>query len=208
MFRGVQGWQEDGFMAAFSLCWISLLPFLISVLPYSAERVRESNRQGEFAVQDWKRANFFQFFFQAGILGALQTDVACHLLIVQGNQLVECRGFTDWKITSHLFVVITTSSARYTENIKTPKKLVYFICYLLLLFPPTSRPLPFVFFSFVSFFPILAAFWGDFCTVVACLSCIFWWATVDMTACTFCQATQALQNRGRIIWKLNMKANR
>ena len=62
--------------------------------------MRESNRQGEFAVSRLKMREkssqftpffffffFFLFFSKGGILAVLQTDVACHLLVVQGSSL-------------------------------------------------------------------------------------------------------------------------
>lgn len=90
----VQGWQEDGFMAAFSLRWISTLPSLFFVCLVQLSEWGSQTDKKSLQFQDWKRekikpifSDFFFFFFKAGILAVLQTDVACHLLVVQGSSL-------------------------------------------------------------------------------------------------------------------------
>lgn len=183
-------------MAAFSLRWISTLPFLFFVcLIQLSER---GSQTGEFAVSRLKKrekSSHF-FYFLGWDFGCLTNRCCLSFARSAGKQLVDCRGFTGWKITSHLFIVVIITSVRWTKIVKTPKKLVCFsvIVYFFphLLFPPPAVSLPFSFFFFLlsHCFPPSprAPFRAGFVTVVACLSRVFWWATVDMTAYTFCQA--------------------
>lgn len=66
----------------------SLFSFLFCLIQLSeggSQRDKES-----FTVQFWKgrKKSLFLYFFKAGILAVLQTDVACHLLVMQQSSRI------------------------------------------------------------------------------------------------------------------------